>query len=43
MVKQIVPFVVHGTGTGVAQKLSVPGDVPHSFESDTLPPFGGAD
>jgi putative redox protein len=43
MVKQIVPFVVHGTGTGVAQQLNVPGDVPHTFESDTLPPFGGAD
>lgn len=43
MTKQIVPFVVHGTGTGVAQKISVPGDVSHTFDSDTLPPFGGAD
>jgi uncharacterized OsmC-like protein len=43
MSKQIVPFVVDGTGTGVAQHLTVAGDHPHEFDSDTYPAFGGAD
>ena len=43
MAKQIVPFTVNGTGTGVAQSLTVVGDHAHSFESDTYPAFGGAD
>ena len=43
MTKQTVPFVVHGEGTGVAQRLTVAGDHAHTFESDTYPAFGGAD
>jgi uncharacterized OsmC-like protein len=35
-----VPFVVHGEGTGVAQKLTA-GE--HVFHSDTYPAFGGSD
>jgi len=38
----VVPFVVHGTGTGVAQHLVVPGS-PHAFRTDAYPAFGGAD
>lgn len=43
MAKQIVPFTVTGSGTGVAQSLTVAGDHAHTFESDTYPAFGGAD
>jgi putative redox protein len=39
--KQTVPFVIHASGTGVAQRLEIPGS--HVFESDTYPAFGGAD
>lgn len=39
--QQTVPFVVHASGTGVAQRLEVPGS--HVFESDTYPAFGGQD
>src|SRR5690242_16690615 len=35
-----VPFVVHGEGIGVAQKLTA-GE--HVFHSDTYPAFGGSD
>lgn len=38
----VVPFIVHGTGTGVAQQLVVPGS-PHVFRTDAYPAFGGAD
>ncbi|GAA4673275.1 OsmC family protein [Nocardioides nanhaiensis] len=38
----VVPFVVEGTGTGVAQQLQVP-DSPHRFETDAYPAFGGQD
>jgi uncharacterized OsmC-like protein len=38
----VVPFVVHGEGTGVAQSLVVP-DSPHAFETDAYPAFGGKD
>jgi putative redox protein len=38
----VVPFVVHGTGTGVAQRVVVP-ESPHAFETDAYPAFGGAD
>jgi len=38
----VVPFVVHGTGTGVAQHLVVPGS-PHAFRTDAYPAFGGND
>lgn len=43
MVKQIVPFIVDGHGTGVAQELVVAGDNQHTFSSDTYPAFGGDD
>lgn len=43
MVKQVVPFVVDGTGTGVAQEVTVSGDNAHVFQADTYPAFGGAD
>ncbi len=43
MSKQIVPFTVDGTGTGVAQHLTVAGDNAHEFDSDTYPAFGGDD
>jgi putative redox protein len=41
--KQIVPFAVTGTGTGVEQRIEVAGDAGHAFRTDTVPPFGGAD
>ncbi len=43
MVKQIVPFVVDGQGTGVAQQITVGGENAHVFQADTYPAFGGAD
>lgn len=43
MVKQIVPFVVDGTGSGVAQQVTVGGDNAHVFQADTYPAFGGDD
>lgn len=43
MSKQIVPFVVDGRGTRVAQQVTVAGDNAHVFTSDTYPAFGGAD
>ncbi|MDO9378255.1 MAG: OsmC family protein [Nocardioidaceae bacterium] len=43
MTKQIVPFVVDGQGTGVAQQLTVAGENAHTFTSDTYPAFGGDD
>lgn len=41
--KQLVPFAVTGTGTGVEQHIAVAGDAGHTFRTDTVPPFGGAD
>lgn len=38
----VVPFVVHASGTGVAQQIDVPGS-PHAFETDAYPAFGGKD
>lgn len=38
----VVPFVVHGSGTGVAQHLVVPGSS-HAFDTDAYPAFGGRD
>jgi putative redox protein len=38
----VVPFTVHGTGTGVAQHVVVP-DSEHAFETDAYPAFGGQD
>lgn len=39
----LVPFVVDGTGTGVAQTVTVAGDNAHEFAVDTYTAFGGAD
>ena len=36
----VVPFAVHGEGTGVAQRLTAGG---HVFATDAYPAFGGAD
>lgn len=36
----VVPFVVHGTGTGVAQDVEAGG---HRFSTDAYPAFGGKD
>lgn len=38
----VVPFVVRGTGTGVAQHVVVP-ESSHAFETDAYPAFGGQD
>lgn len=38
----VVPFVIHGSGTGVAQHLVVPGSS-HAFDTDAYPAFGGKD
>lgn len=39
----LVPFTTTGRGNGVAQSVTVEGDNPHTFASDTYPAFGGAD
>ena len=39
----VVPFVVHATGTGVAQQVQLDGDPGHVFQVDTYPAFGGKD
>lgn len=39
----VVPFVVHASGTGVAQRLEAEGDAGHVFETDAYPAFGGHD
>ena len=39
----VVPFVVHGEGTGVAQQLTAAGDAGHVFHADAYPAFGGED
>ena len=36
----VVPFVVNGTGTGVAQDVEAGG---HRFSTDAYPAFGGKD
>jgi uncharacterized OsmC-like protein len=38
----VVPFTVHGAGTGVAQHVVVPGSA-HAFATDAYPAFGGDD
>lgn len=38
----VVPFVIRGEGTGVAQHVVVP-DSPHAFDTDAYPAFGGKD
>ncbi|MEQ3554317.1 OsmC family protein [Pseudonocardia nematodicida] len=39
----VVPFAVHGEGTGVLQTLTAAGDAGHVFQADAYPAFGGAD
>lgn len=39
----VVPFAVHGEGTGVHQTLTAAGDAGHVFHADAYPAFGGAD
>jgi putative redox protein len=39
----VIPFVVHGEGTGVYQTLTAGGDAGHVFHTDAYPAFGGAD
>ncbi len=39
----VVPFAVHGEGTGVAQTLRAVGDAGHVFRTDAYPAFGGSD
>lgn len=39
----VVPFAVHGEGTGVAQTLTAAGDAGHVFRADAYPAFGGED
>jgi putative redox protein len=38
--ESVVPFALHGEGTGVAQELTAGG---HTFTTDAYPAFGGAD
>jgi putative redox protein len=38
--ESVVPFALHGEGTGVAQELTAGG---HVFTTDAYPAFGGAD
>ena len=38
-----IPFVVHGEGSGVAQRIVASGSAGHSFEADAFPAFGGKD
>ncbi|MEQ3552824.1 OsmC family protein [Pseudonocardia nematodicida] len=39
----VVPFAVHGEGTGVLQTLTAAGDAGHVFRADAYPAFGGND
>lgn len=39
----VVPFIVRGEGTGVAQKIVAAGTARHTFHADAYPAFGGAD
>ena len=39
----VVPFALTGTGSGVAQTITVEGDAGHTFRTDAYPAFGGAD
>lgn len=41
--KSVVPFVLHGEGTGVLQTLTAAGDAGHVFSADAYPAFGGSD
>jgi uncharacterized OsmC-like protein len=39
----VVPFVIRGEGTGVAQTIVAAGAAQHTFQADAYPAFGGAD
>ncbi|MEQ3552785.1 OsmC family protein [Pseudonocardia nematodicida] len=39
----VVPFALHGEGSGVLPTLTVAGDAGHEFLTDAYPAFGGAD
>lgn len=39
----VVPFAVHGEGTGVYQTLTAGGEGGHVFHTDAYPAFGGQD
>jgi uncharacterized OsmC-like protein len=39
----VVPFVIRGEGSGVAQKVVAAGAAQHTFHTDAYPAFGGAD
>jgi putative redox protein len=39
----VVPFVVHGEGSGVFQTLTAGGEGGHVFTADAYPAFGGQD
>ncbi len=39
----VVPFVLHASGSGVAQRLEAEGTAGHVFEADAYPAFGGHD
>ena len=41
--ESVVPFAVHGEGTGVCQTLTAGGEGGHVFHADAYPAFGGAD
>jgi putative redox protein len=41
--ESVVSFVLHATGSGVAQTLTTEGDVTHVFQTDAYPAFGGSD
>jgi putative redox protein len=39
----IVPFLIHGEGTGVAQTVVAAGTAGHTFRADAFPAVGGTD
>jgi putative redox protein len=41
--ESVISFVLHATGTGVAQTLTTEGGVTHVFQTDVYPAFGGSD
>jgi putative redox protein len=41
--ESVVPFAVHGEGTGVYQTLTAGGEGGHVFHADAYPAFGGND
>jgi len=39
----LIPFVIHGSGSGVAQTIVAEGQAGHTFQADAYPSFGGQD